>query len=82
MYYLFTFRSRTNALKFSENLKREGLHAEVVSTPQSISGGCGLSIKTLDVNAAKKVLSFGKYATFTGIYQVSDYNGVLNIVKK
>ncbi len=82
MYYLFTFRSRTNAMKFAENLRKEGKRAEVVSTPQAISNGCGLSVKTLDPQTGKKVLSMGKYAAFTGLYQVKEYNGTLNITKK
>lgn len=82
MYYIFTFRSRTNALKFAESIKREGQRAEVVSTPQSIANGCGLSVKVSDLAVGKRVLSYGKYATFTGIYLVKDFNGVLNIVKK
>lgn len=81
MYYLFAFRSRTNAMKFYENLKREGLRAEIISTPQSLGSGCGLSVKTNDFTAAKKVLSFGKYSTFTGAYRINEYGGVLNIVK-
>lgn len=82
MYYLFTFRSRTNALKFSENLKKEGYYAEVVSTPQSIGAGCGLSVKVSDLNVGKRVLAYGRYSTFMGAYQVKDFNGTLNIVKK
>ena len=82
MYYLFTFRSRTNALKFSESVRREGYSAEIVSTPQSIGGGCGLSVKLSDLAVGKRVLAYGRYASFTGVNQVKDFNGVLNIVKK
>lgn len=82
MYYLFTFRSRTNALKFSQSLKSEGVMSEVVATPHSLGIGCGLSVKTNDLQSAKRLLSYGEYATFMGYYQVKDYNGKLNIVKK
>lgn len=81
MYYLFTFRTRTNALKFAQSLKKMGQRAEIVSTPHSIANGCGLSVKVKDLVQAKKTLSYGKYATFTGAYIVKDYNGSLNIVK-
>lgn len=82
MYYLFTFRSRTNAMKFAENLRKEGSRAEVVSTPGAIAHGCGLSVKVSEPSVGKKVLALGKYSSFTGLYLVKDYNGTLNIVKK
>ncbi len=82
MYYLFTFRSRANAMKFAENLRKEGKYSEVVSTPHSISGGCGLSVKVNDLGMGKKVLKMGKFSSFTGVYAVQDYNGTLNITKK
>lgn len=63
-------------------MKREGHLAEVVSTPQAIANGCGLSVKVADLAVGKRVLSYGKYASFTGTYQVKDFNGTLNIVKK
>lgn len=82
MYYLFTFRSRSGAMKFAENVKREGCSAFVVSTPQSISNGCGLSVKTFDLSSGKRILFMGKYPTFNGAYAVSDHGGAVNIVKK
>ncbi len=82
MYYLFTFRSRSGAMKFAENVKKEGHSAFVVSTPQSIFNGCGLSVKMFDLSSGKKILFMGKYPTFNGVYAVSGYGGSVNIVKK
>ncbi len=82
MYYLFTFKSRSGAMKFGENVKREGYVASIVSTPQSIGGGCGLSVKMFDLAGGKRTLYMGKYSGFTGIYAVSDRGGIVNIVKK
>ena len=82
MYYLFTFRSRTNALKFAESLKREGEFAQIISTPSQIANGCGLSVKTTNPEQGKRALSYGRYATFIGMYLVKDYGGTLNIIKR
>ena len=82
MYYLFTFKSRSNTMKFLEQMKREGQRAEIVSTPQSIAGGCGLSVKLADMTVGKRTIAYGKYSAFTGVYQVREFNGTLNIVKK
>lgn len=82
MYYIFSFRSRSNALKFAQNLKKEGAKAEVISTPSTIYNGCGLSVKTNNEAVAKRTLQSGKYATYMGYFLVKDYNGVLNITKK
>lgn len=82
MYYIFTFGSRTNAIKFKDAVRREGQRAELVSTPQSIGSGCGLSVKVDDPTIGKRVLSYDKYSSFKGVYLVKDYNGTLNITKK
>jgi len=81
MYYLFAFRSRTNAMKFAQSLKKEGIKAEVVATPHVIANGCGLSVRVMNIDVARRVLSYSRYATFTGLYQVRSYNGTLNITK-
>lgn len=82
MYYLFAFRSRTNALKFSQSLKGEGAMGEAVSTPHTLGVGCGLSVKTNNLQVAKRLLSYGKYATYIGCFEIKDYNGKMNIIKK
>ncbi len=69
-------------MKFAENLRKEGVRADVVSTPGAIAHGCGLSVKVLEPNTGKKVLAIGKYSSYTGLYQVKNYNGTLNIIKK
>lgn len=68
-------------MKFAENAKREGLTVSVVSTPHAIGGGCGLSVKTNDGAAGKRLLYLGKYTGFSGMYTVND-RGIVNLVKK
>lgn len=81
MYYLFTFKSRSGAMKFAENAKKEGAVATVVGTPQSIGGGCGLSVKMWDGSVGRRVLYMGKYPSFSGLYTLDD-RGHINILKK
>ena len=55
MKYLFVFKSRTSAFSFITALRKAGIAAEIVSTPASKGGGCGLSVKVSDLSKAKKV---------------------------
>lgn len=73
MKYVIAFSSRTNAVKFYDSLRSFGTTAALINTPSSIKKGCGLSVKTDDIAAAKKVLSYGQYNSFYGIYETGSY---------
>ena len=44
-YGVAAFRSRQQVLRFEAALRRRGVPASVISTPRSISMGCGLSVR-------------------------------------
>lgn len=66
MKYLFVFKSRTSAFSFITALRKAGIAAEIVSTPASKGGGCGLSVKVSDLSKAKKVIRTGQFSVFNG----------------
>ena len=45
VYGVAAFRSRQQVLRFEAVLRRMGVPAQVVSTPRSVSMGCGLSVR-------------------------------------
>jgi len=74
MYYIFSFRSRSESMGFFDAATRKGLPCKLISTPRAISIGCGLSVKisVRDVELASKLLDCCNYNTFLGLFY---YNG-------
>ena len=74
MYYIFSFRSRTESICFFECLIKKGVNAKLISTPRAISLGCGLSVKICPepVDTASELLCQNDYGTFLGLFY---YNG-------
>lgn len=74
MYYIFSFRSRSESIGFFESVTKAGLSAKLINTPRQISVGCGLSVKVASrhIDAAGKLLNAEIYKTFLGLFY---YNG-------
>lgn len=69
-FVLAVFRSRTEALTFSNLLSSYGVSVSVVNTPRRISVSCGISIK-FDVKfqvIASEILARRKFDTFVGFF--------------
>jgi hypothetical protein len=45
VYGLATFRSRQHAIAYAQQLQRSGIHADLITTPRTLSIGCGVSVK-------------------------------------
>ncbi len=67
---IIVFRSRTQVLQFKKILESTGVKAMIVSTPQRLKIGCGLSLKIHndDFYKAKDLLDVYKPQGFVGIY--------------
>lgn len=65
---LIIFKSRAQALDCVSFLRREGIPAQAVSTPQEARVGCGLSVKIEDsfFPKAKLVLPKKNYSALAG----------------
>ncbi len=72
MYYIFSFRSRNQSMRFYEMLKRENVFSKLVSTPRAVSVGCGLSVQvsTQSIDEARRIFSYGLYDTFLGLFYI------------
>lgn len=70
--YIFSFRSRTQSMKFYDSLRAEKISCNIINTPRQVTGVCGLSVSIGDSNlaAAKKVFASSAYDTFFGIYEM------------
>ena len=69
-YVIIVFRSRTQVLQFKKILEGVGVQSMIVSTPQRMKIGCGLSLKinNNDFYKTKELLDVYKPQGFVGIY--------------
>lgn len=70
---IFVFRARSQTMKLYEVLSRNNVRSSVISTPRSLSLGCGLSVKinANDFSVATRIVRSLSLNTFSGAY----YNG-------
>lgn len=75
-YGIAAFRSRQQVMALVQALVRAGIAASVVSTPRSISVGCGLSARfeLRDVRAVREVYQRVRPGNLIGFYRVH-YDG-------
>ena len=74
MYYIASFKSRAETLRFKKELDRRNIFAETVSTPKEANIGCGLSVK---INKShlfflKKLIYSLSFSSFVGFFVVTE----------
>ncbi len=72
--FFVAFRSRSDAVRFYEELKGYRIPAKLINTPSSAGIGCGLSVKLLsrDLPQTKTVLSRSNYSSAAGLFYLDD----------
>ena len=70
MNMLASFRNRTQALQFANQLKGMGVSIKIINTPREISTSCGLSIMfgVNSINRARVVINSNRFTSFMGFY--------------
>ena len=85
MYFIIaSFRSRTQAAKFENLLKRNRIDCSLINTPREISVGCGVSVKFSEskFNAVKRLMQSADLTSFSGFFRVLNFNyGRYNLEK-
>jgi hypothetical protein len=73
MYYLFSFRSRSQSIGFFEMLSRHGIQSKLIMTPRGVSVGCGLSVRveTSQIDTARALFDATAYNSFLGLFYLS-----------
>ncbi len=69
----FAFRSRSEAMKFYEQILNYGIAGQIINTPKEAGIGCGLSVKmmTRELERAKNILARGRFVTYLGAFAIS-----------
>lgn len=67
-----SFRSRQQVMNFERDLRRSGIKTAIITTPRSVSIGCGLSVRfeLKDQQAVKSVFMATKPGNLIGFYSV------------
>lgn len=81
MRYIFSYRSRNAALRFRDDLSRNGVPSVLINTPQEAGVGCGLSVRVepQHLALASRVLGIYPNEYFAGAFEL---NGNGYVVKK
>lgn len=76
MYYLFSFKTRSETMKFYSIARNRNLACTIVSTPTTIFSGCSLSVKCEESEFSSLLNVFSAYSFFyfTGAYRVEGQN--------
>ena len=74
MSIIFAFRSKSQTLRFYEDLRRCGFDCSVINTPQEINFGCSLSVLALEsaLHGARERITRLGLNTFKGAYLVKE----------
>lgn len=72
--FFVAFRSRSDAMRFYEELQTYRLSARIINTPSSAGVGCGLSVKMLTKNLrqAQIVLERCRLSTVIGFFSLTE----------
>jgi len=79
---LAAFRSRQQVMNFERDLRRSGVKAAIISTPRSVSVGCGLSVRfeLPDIQAVREVFRATQPGNLIGFYHVTrEPSGTLRV---
>ena len=76
-YIVIAFRSRAQTVKFYELLTRNGVKAQIISTPKEAGVGCGLSVRITSsaLFMAKTLLKKTQPSSFAGLFMVRESLG-------
>lgn len=77
MYCIFSFRSRQEAMRLYNTAKQRGIAVSIISTPQYVYSGCGLSVKS-DMESYQSLFDVFvsmNFNSFYGAYRVRNNNG-------
>lgn len=72
-----SFRSRQQVMQLERALKRAGVPASIITTPRSVSVGCGLSVRfeMRDAQDVYDVYRLARPGNLIGFYQVQRQDG-------
>ena len=67
-----SFRSRQQALRLEDALRRDGVDVRIITTPRAVAMGCGLSVRfdLQDANRVRTAVQRTRPQNMIGLYRV------------
>lgn len=80
-YYIAVFKSRSQAMKFYDKIKKSGFLVSIINTPRQAGLGCGLSLKfsNNDLSAVSRLIALESLSSFGGIFKVTGSGHTLTL---
>ncbi len=81
VFLIVSFRSRQQVMYLDKMLKKQNIKTEIMTTPKSISMGCGLSVKLplSYLSQAKNIVHTASLTNLIGFYKGERQNGRLSV---
>ena len=76
MYYVFSFKTRSDTMKLYSLARNNRIYCTIVSTPTSIFSGCSLSIRCEEsefFNLLNLFCTFS-FSSFIGVFKIEGQN--------
>ena len=72
--FFIAFRSRSDAMRFYEEVATDRIPARIINTPQAAGAGCGLSVKMLlkNLGQARVVLERMRPDSVIGFFRFTE----------
>ena len=79
--FFVAFRSRSDALRFFEEISSYRVPAKIINTPSSAGVGCGLSVKLLgkSMPLATRVLERMNFGSVIGFFRLTDSGAAVRL---
>lgn len=76
-----SFRSRQQALRLEDALRREGVNTRIITTPRTVAMGCGLSVQfdLQDSDRVRTVTRREQPQNMIGLYRVETGAGTARV---
>ena len=76
-----TFKTKTEVFEFLQESKFYNIQSKIVSMPAEIKMGCGYAVEIPQVvyASAYKIVKYGNYPTFNGIFNIKKQVGLTKI---
>lgn len=81
IYAVAAFRSRQAVLRFDDEMRKVGIDTHIITTPRSISMGCGLSVRfdRKQLSSAIEIYREHPSQNLIGFYIAEDIDGRVNV---
>lgn len=70
--YIFSFKSRSQAMRFYDLIRSRGGRSTIMNTPRQVAAGCGISVRVdyENLNLARNIMRQSSFDSFLGLFEL------------